>query len=131
MADTNHLLVNLILYGLLPLWGVTGFIDWCCHRDAPRGRDALSVSGDVRHSHERLPRLRRAVVRNAVTSTVCDDTAPPVLVLLDDAEGRMLTTSVRTGCRKRQARTGCVAMTGHRTWISFMAKGCVLMPRLK
>lgn len=32
MADTNHLLVNLILYGLLPLWGVTGFIDWCCHR---------------------------------------------------------------------------------------------------
>jgi hypothetical protein len=32
MADTNHLLLNLILYGLLPLWGVTGFIDWCCHR---------------------------------------------------------------------------------------------------
>jgi uncharacterized membrane protein len=32
MADINHLLVNLILYGLLPLWGVTGFIDWCCHR---------------------------------------------------------------------------------------------------
>ena len=32
MANTNHLLVNLILYGLLPLWGITGFIDWCCHR---------------------------------------------------------------------------------------------------
>jgi hypothetical protein len=29
---TDQLLVNLILYGLLPLWGVTGFIDWCCHR---------------------------------------------------------------------------------------------------
>jgi hypothetical protein len=29
---TNQLLVNLILYGLLPLWGITGFIDWCCHR---------------------------------------------------------------------------------------------------
>jgi hypothetical protein len=32
MADTNHLLINLILFGLLPLWGVSGFIDWCCHR---------------------------------------------------------------------------------------------------
>jgi hypothetical protein len=32
MANTSHLLVNLILYGLLPLWGITGFIDWCCHR---------------------------------------------------------------------------------------------------
>jgi hypothetical protein len=31
-TETNHLLVNLILYGLLPLWGVAGFIDWCCHR---------------------------------------------------------------------------------------------------
>jgi len=29
---TNQLLINLILYGLLPLWGITGFIDWCCHR---------------------------------------------------------------------------------------------------
>src|SRR5688572_20667372 len=25
-------LINLILYGLLPLWGIAGFIDWCCHR---------------------------------------------------------------------------------------------------
>lgn len=32
MADTNHLLINLILYGLLPLWGIAGFLDWCCHR---------------------------------------------------------------------------------------------------
>jgi hypothetical protein len=32
MTTTDQLLVNLILYGLLPLWGITGFIDWCCHR---------------------------------------------------------------------------------------------------
>lgn len=32
MTDTRQLLVNLILYGLLPLWGITGFIDWWCHR---------------------------------------------------------------------------------------------------
>src|SRR5690606_15216456 len=32
MTDTKHLLINLILYGLLPLWGVAGFFDWCCHR---------------------------------------------------------------------------------------------------
>jgi hypothetical protein len=31
-ANTDHLLVNLILYGMLPLWGIAGFIDWCCHR---------------------------------------------------------------------------------------------------
>jgi hypothetical protein len=32
MSDTKHLLVNMILYGLLPLWGIAGFIDWLCHR---------------------------------------------------------------------------------------------------
>jgi hypothetical protein len=32
MEDPRSLLINLILFGLLPLWGVTGFIDWCCHR---------------------------------------------------------------------------------------------------
>jgi hypothetical protein len=32
MVTTDQLLINLILYGLLPLWGITGFIDWCCHR---------------------------------------------------------------------------------------------------
>ena len=31
-ADTDRLLINLILYGMLPLWGIAGFIDWCCHR---------------------------------------------------------------------------------------------------
>lgn len=29
---TDDLLVNLILYAILPLWGISGFIDWCCHR---------------------------------------------------------------------------------------------------
>jgi hypothetical protein len=31
-ATTNDLILNLILYVILPLWGVTGFIDWICHR---------------------------------------------------------------------------------------------------
>jgi len=32
MSDTDRLLMNLILFGMLPLWGIAGFIDWCCHR---------------------------------------------------------------------------------------------------
>ena len=32
MATTDQLLISLILYGLLPLWGISGFVDWCCHR---------------------------------------------------------------------------------------------------
>lgn len=32
MPTTEQLLLYLILFGLLPLWGITGFIDWCCHR---------------------------------------------------------------------------------------------------
>jgi hypothetical protein len=32
MPTTDQLLVNLVLYGILPLWGVAGFIDWYCHR---------------------------------------------------------------------------------------------------
>lgn len=31
-TDTDALLINLILYGMLPLWGIAGFVDWCCHR---------------------------------------------------------------------------------------------------
>lgn len=30
--ETNQLLINTILYVFLPLWGVAGFADWCCHR---------------------------------------------------------------------------------------------------
>ena len=30
--ETKELLKNLILFGLLPLWGISGLIDWYCHR---------------------------------------------------------------------------------------------------
>ena len=30
--DANALLINLLLYIFLPLWGIAGFVDWCCHR---------------------------------------------------------------------------------------------------
>ena len=30
--DTSDLLINAMLYVFLPLWGIAGFIDWCCHR---------------------------------------------------------------------------------------------------
>lgn len=29
---THDLVLGLILYVLLPLWGLSGFVDWCCHR---------------------------------------------------------------------------------------------------
>ncbi len=32
MPSTSDLLVKLILYGLLPLWGIAGLFDWACHR---------------------------------------------------------------------------------------------------
>jgi len=32
MPSTNTLLINLILYGILPLWGISGLVDWFCHR---------------------------------------------------------------------------------------------------
>ncbi len=30
--DTSQLLINIMLYVFLPLWGIAGFVDWCCHR---------------------------------------------------------------------------------------------------
>ena len=30
--DTAQLLINLLLFVFLPLWGIAGFVDWCCHR---------------------------------------------------------------------------------------------------
>ncbi len=32
MPETTYLLKNLILYGVLPLWGIAGLADWYCHR---------------------------------------------------------------------------------------------------
>lgn len=30
--DSTDVLMNLLLYVFLPLWGIAGFVDWCCHR---------------------------------------------------------------------------------------------------
>ena len=30
--DTSVLLINVLLYVFLPMWGIAGFVDWCCHR---------------------------------------------------------------------------------------------------
>jgi len=30
--DTSALLINVLLYVFLPMWGIAGFVDWCCHR---------------------------------------------------------------------------------------------------
>ncbi len=30
--NTGQLLINLLLYLFLPLWGIAGFADWLCHR---------------------------------------------------------------------------------------------------
>ena len=49
MANTSHLLVNLILSGLLPLWGIAGFIDWCCHR-ATRVESTSGLKESLIHS---------------------------------------------------------------------------------
>ena len=49
MVTTDQLLMNLILYGLLPLWGITGFIDWCCHR-ATRIEETSGLRESLVHS---------------------------------------------------------------------------------
>jgi hypothetical protein len=49
MEDPKHLLINLILYGLLPLWGIAGFIDWCCHR-ATRVESTSGLKESLIHS---------------------------------------------------------------------------------
>lgn len=30
--DASSLLINVMLYVFLPLWGIAGFVDWCCHK---------------------------------------------------------------------------------------------------
>jgi hypothetical protein len=49
MEDPRNLLINLILFGLLPLWGIAGFIDWCCHR-ATRVEATSGVKESLIHS---------------------------------------------------------------------------------
>ena len=31
--DEATLVLNVILYVLLPLWGIAGIVDWWCHRN--------------------------------------------------------------------------------------------------
>jgi len=47
--STNQLLIDLILYGLLPLWGIAGFVDWCCHR-ATRIESTSGIRESLLHS---------------------------------------------------------------------------------
>jgi len=49
MPESNQLLINLILYGILPLWGICGFIDWCCHR-ATRIEQTSGIKESFIHS---------------------------------------------------------------------------------
>jgi hypothetical protein len=49
MPSTDDLLIKLILYGVLPLWGITGFIDWCCHR-ATRIEQTSGLKESLMHS---------------------------------------------------------------------------------
>lgn len=49
MVDTKSLLVDLILYGVLPLWGIAGFVDWCCHR-ATRVESTSGIKESFIHS---------------------------------------------------------------------------------
>jgi hypothetical protein len=49
MEEPRDLLINLILFGLLPLWGIAGFIDWCCHR-ATRVESTSGLKESLIHS---------------------------------------------------------------------------------
>jgi hypothetical protein len=49
MPTTDDLLLKLILYGLLPLWGISGFIDWLCHR-ATRIETTSGIKESLMHS---------------------------------------------------------------------------------
>ncbi|GLS24799.1 diguanylate cyclase [Marinibactrum halimedae] len=32
VVGVNQLLINVLLYVFLPIWGIAGFLDWVCHR---------------------------------------------------------------------------------------------------
>jgi hypothetical protein len=49
MRTTDDLLVKLILYGLLPLWGIAGLFDWVCHR-ATRIERTSGLKESLMHS---------------------------------------------------------------------------------
>ena len=47
--DTGLLLINVLLFLFLPLWGIAGFIDWCCHR-ATRIESTSGLKESVLHA---------------------------------------------------------------------------------
>ena len=47
--ETTTLLVNLLLYVFLPLWGLAGFVDWCCHR-ATKIETTSGIAESILHS---------------------------------------------------------------------------------
>ena len=49
MLDTNQLLINFLLFGLLPIWGIAGFSDWLCHK-ATRIESTSGLKESLMHS---------------------------------------------------------------------------------
>ena len=47
--DTSLLLINTLLYFFLPLWGIAGFVDWCCHR-ATKIESTSGIKETILHS---------------------------------------------------------------------------------
>lgn len=47
--DTHVLLIQVLLYVFLPLWGIAGFADWCCHR-ATRIEENSGLKESLMHS---------------------------------------------------------------------------------
>lgn len=47
--EINELLIQLLLYVFLPLWGIAGFVDWCCHR-ATKIEDTSGMKETFMHS---------------------------------------------------------------------------------
>lgn len=47
--DTSDLLINALLYVFLPLWGIAGFVDWCCHR-ATKIEQTSGLKESIMHS---------------------------------------------------------------------------------
>ncbi|MGH1471917.1 MAG: diguanylate cyclase [Cellvibrionaceae bacterium] len=47
--ETNSLLIQVLLYVFLPLWGIAGFVDWCCHR-ATNIESTTGIKESLMHS---------------------------------------------------------------------------------
>ena len=49
MTDTTQLLINFLLFALLPIWGIAGFCDWLCHR-ATKIESTSGIKESLMHS---------------------------------------------------------------------------------